>query len=141
VSTGAGAGGFAVPQLAKTVTKVAKQRTKEIDERFMINLLPGGKSHEPSNRAAFSLLSQVSGCDRRHAAVYSLATASAAPDVREKKVLILDNNESILETFQDLLKDTGFDTHTTCRRREAETLLQSTEFDVLLVDPIGQTCM
>jgi hypothetical protein len=53
VSTGAGAGGCAVPQLAKTVTTAAKHRTNEIDERFMITLLCGGSCTNPPNMRHF----------------------------------------------------------------------------------------
>jgi CheY-like chemotaxis protein len=52
----------------------------------------------------------------------------------KKRVLVVDNNEPILATFQKVLERAGFDTHTTWSGREALTLLQSKEFDVLLVD-------
>lgn len=53
---------------------------------------------------------------------------------RKKKVLIVDNNERILGTFQEVLESAGFDTRTTWSGHEALALLQSREFDVLLVD-------
>jgi CheY-like chemotaxis protein len=51
-----------------------------------------------------------------------------------KSVLIVDNNESILETFEEMLENAGFDTRTTWSGHEALALLQSQDFDVLLVD-------
>ena len=52
----------------------------------------------------------------------------------KKRVLVVDNNQPILATFQKVLEGAGFDTYTTWSGREALTLLQSKEFDVLLVD-------
>ena len=48
---------------------------------------------------------------------------------RRKKILIVDNNERILATFQKVLENAGFDTHTTWSGHEALALLQSSEFD------------
>jgi CheY-like chemotaxis protein len=53
---------------------------------------------------------------------------------RKKRVLIIDNNESILATFQEVLESAGFDTHTTWSGHEALELLESRDSDVLLVD-------
>jgi CheY-like chemotaxis protein len=52
----------------------------------------------------------------------------------KKKVLIVDNDESVLWTLQSVLGNVGFDTRTTWSGREALALLQSKEFEVLLVD-------
>jgi two-component system, NtrC family, nitrogen regulation response regulator NtrX len=52
----------------------------------------------------------------------------------KKKVLIVDNDESILATIQEILENAGFDTLTTWSGHEALALLRSQEFDVLLVD-------
>ena len=51
-----------------------------------------------------------------------------------KSVLIVDNNESLLWSFEEMLENAGFDTRTTWSGHEALALLQSQEFDVLLVD-------
>ncbi len=51
-----------------------------------------------------------------------------------KRVLIVDNNEHILWSLQEALEDAGFDTCTTWSGHEGLALLQSKEFDVLLVD-------
>lgn len=51
-----------------------------------------------------------------------------------KRVLIVDNNEYILGIFQDVLERAGFDTYTTWSGHDALALLESQEFDVLLVD-------
>jgi CheY-like chemotaxis protein len=53
---------------------------------------------------------------------------------RRKKILIVDNSERILRTFQSVLVNADFDTHTTWSGREALALLKSQEFDLLLVD-------
>ena len=52
----------------------------------------------------------------------------------KKRVLIVDNNERILWTFQAVLENAGFDTHTTWSGHEALSLLKAEDFDVLLVD-------
>jgi CheY-like chemotaxis protein len=57
-----------------------------------------------------------------------------ASQASRKKVLIVDNNDLALGTLQRLLEDAGFDTRTTWSGHEALALLQSKEFDVLLVD-------
>lgn len=49
-------------------------------------------------------------------------------------VLIVDNDERVLVTFQELLENEGFDTVSTWSGREALSLLRSGRFDVLLVD-------
>jgi CheY-like chemotaxis protein len=51
-----------------------------------------------------------------------------------KSVLIVDNNERVLWTFEEMLENAGFDTRTTWSGHEALALLQSQDFDVLLVD-------
>jgi CheY-like chemotaxis protein len=51
-----------------------------------------------------------------------------------KRVLIVDNNEDILWTLQATIENAGFDTRTTWSGFEALALLESREFDVLLVD-------
>jgi len=71
VSAGAGAGGCAVPQLAKIIAKAAKDRTNEIDERFMINFLPGGSQTNPPTLGPFFPFPHSSGCDCHHASMYS----------------------------------------------------------------------
>jgi len=53
---------------------------------------------------------------------------------RRKKILIVDNNERTLGTLQSVLGTRGFDARTTWSGREALALLESQEFDVLLVD-------
>ena len=50
------------------------------------------------------------------------------------KVLIVESNDKMAEDFQTRLQDAGFDTRTTWSGHEALALLQSSEFDVLLVD-------
>jgi CheY-like chemotaxis protein len=52
----------------------------------------------------------------------------------KSKVLIVDNNQGTLEAFQQVFARVGFDTRTTWSGREALELLESQEFDVLLVD-------
>jgi len=49
-------------------------------------------------------------------------------------ILIVDNDEKILVTFQRLLENEGFNTVSTWSGREALSLLRSGRFDVLLVD-------
>ena len=49
-------------------------------------------------------------------------------------VLIVDNDDRILWTFQQLLEDAGFNTTATWSGHEALGLLRSRVFDVLLVD-------
>jgi CheY-like chemotaxis protein len=49
-------------------------------------------------------------------------------------ILIVENDERILGTFQKLLEDEGFSTVSTWSGREALSLLQSGLFHVLLVD-------
>jgi CheY-like chemotaxis protein len=52
----------------------------------------------------------------------------------KKKVLVVDNDDMVLSAFQGNLEDAGFETRTTWSGHEALALLQSNEFDVLLVD-------
>lgn len=52
----------------------------------------------------------------------------------KKRVLVVDNNESMLAVFQELLASAGFDTYATWSGHHALELLQSEQFDVLLVD-------
>jgi CheY-like chemotaxis protein len=52
----------------------------------------------------------------------------------QKRVLIVDNNERVLHTFQGMLENAGFNAQTTWSGHEALELLQSGEFDVLLMD-------
>jgi len=57
-----------------------------------------------------------------------------SPGNYKKKVLIVDTNDRVLVAFQRRLDDAGFDTRTTWSGHEALALLQSSEFDVLLMD-------
>jgi CheY-like chemotaxis protein len=50
------------------------------------------------------------------------------------KVLIVESNDKMAEDFKTRLQDAGFDTRTTWSGHEALALLQSREFDVLLLD-------
>jgi CheY-like chemotaxis protein len=52
----------------------------------------------------------------------------------KKRVLVVDNNEGNLVTLQEILENARFDTYTTWSGHDALALLQSREFDVLLVD-------
>jgi CheY-like chemotaxis protein len=52
---------------------------------------------------------------------------------RTKKILIVDNNDQVRLTLQQVLEKVGFDTRTTWSGREALALLKSQEFDVLLL--------
>lgn len=52
---------------------------------------------------------------------------------RRKEILILDNDESVLIGLERILEDEGFETTTTWDTREALDLLDSREFDLLLV--------
>lgn len=49
-------------------------------------------------------------------------------------VLIVDNDERVLMTVQELLENEGFNTVSTWSGQEALSLLRSGRFDVLLVD-------
>ena len=53
---------------------------------------------------------------------------------RTKKILIVDNDEQILMTLQQVFENAGFDTRTTWSGHEALTLLKSQKFQVLLLD-------
>jgi CheY-like chemotaxis protein len=50
------------------------------------------------------------------------------------RVLIIDNDESVLSSLDKLLREEGFDTRTTWSGHEALALIQSHPFDLLLVD-------
>jgi two-component system nitrogen regulation response regulator NtrX len=52
----------------------------------------------------------------------------------KKRVLIVDNDEDVLGTLQQLLENAGFDTRTTWSGFEALDLLKTEDFQVLLVD-------
>lgn len=52
----------------------------------------------------------------------------------KKRVLVVDSNEETLVTLQKVLENASFDTCTTWSGHEALALLQSQEFDALLVD-------
>jgi CheY-like chemotaxis protein len=51
-----------------------------------------------------------------------------------KRVLVVDNDETILWSTQALLEEEGFDTRTTWSGHEALALLEKGDFDILLVD-------
>jgi CheY-like chemotaxis protein len=51
-----------------------------------------------------------------------------------KKVLIVESNDTMAEDFQTRLQNAGFDARTTWSGHEALALLQCSEFDVLLLD-------
>jgi len=53
---------------------------------------------------------------------------------QNKKVLVVEGNDTMAEAFQSRLQDAGFDTRTTWSGHEALALLQASEFDVLLLD-------
>jgi len=55
------------------------------------------------------------------------------PDSK-KRVLIVESNDATAEAFQGRLQEAGFDARTTWSGHEALALLQSNEFDVLLMD-------
>jgi CheY-like chemotaxis protein len=55
------------------------------------------------------------------------------PD-HKPSVLIVDNDDRVLWRFQELLEDQGMITRATWSGHEALAMLQSVEFDVLLVD-------
>jgi CheY-like chemotaxis protein len=56
------------------------------------------------------------------------------PPDNKKKVLIVESNDATAAAFQNKLQDAGFDARTTWSGHEALALLQSNEFDVLLMD-------
>jgi len=56
------------------------------------------------------------------------------PSDDKKKVLIVESNDLMAEGFQRHLQEAGFDARTTWSGHEALALLQSNEFDVLLMD-------
>jgi len=56
------------------------------------------------------------------------------PPDNKKKVLIVESDDTTAQAFQRRLEDAGFDARTTWSGHEALALLQSSEFDVLLID-------
>jgi CheY-like chemotaxis protein len=64
----------------------------------------------------------------------SMATHPIMQRDAKVNVLIVDNDDRILCTFQQLLENAGFNTTTTWSGHEALSLLRSGVFDVLLVD-------
>jgi CheY-like chemotaxis protein len=56
------------------------------------------------------------------------------PPDEKKKVLIVESNDRMAEAFQRRLQEAGLDARTTWSGHEALALLQSNEFDVLLMD-------
>jgi CheY-like chemotaxis protein len=56
------------------------------------------------------------------------------PPDNKKKVLIVESNDTIAETLQKGLQDVGFGTRATWSGHEALALIQSSEFDVVLMD-------
>src|ERR1700686_1998967 len=56
------------------------------------------------------------------------------PPDDKKKVLVVESNDATATAFQKQLQDAGFDARTTWSGHEALALLQSNEFDVLLMD-------
>jgi CheY-like chemotaxis protein len=52
----------------------------------------------------------------------------------KKRILIVDNNEKVLFTLQQVLENSGFDTYATWSGCEALDLLKTEDFQVLLVD-------
>lgn len=56
------------------------------------------------------------------------------PPDNKKKVLIVESNDVTAEAFQKRLREAGFDARITWSGHEALALLQSNEFDVLLMD-------
>ena len=55
-------------------------------------------------------------------------------NIDNKKVLIVENDEQVLATFQALLDDAGFDTQVTWSGRDALSALESGRFSVILTD-------
>ena len=56
------------------------------------------------------------------------------PPDNKKKVLIVESDDPTAQAFQRCLEEAGFDARTTWSGHEALALLQSSEFDVLLID-------
>jgi len=56
------------------------------------------------------------------------------PPDNKKKVLVVESNDATATAFQKQLRDAGFDARTTWSGHEALALLQSNQFDVLLMD-------
>ena len=52
---------------------------------------------------------------------------------RQRKLLIVDNDDRVSESLQKLFRTEGFDTRSTWSGREALALMRSQSFDVLLV--------
>ena len=51
-----------------------------------------------------------------------------------KQVLIVDNDDRVLYSLEELVRSEGFDIRTTWSGREALALIQSQPFDLVLVD-------
>jgi CheY-like chemotaxis protein len=56
------------------------------------------------------------------------------PPDHKKKVLVVESDDPTAQAFQRRLEEAGFDARTTWSGHEALALLQSSEFDVLLID-------
>jgi len=56
------------------------------------------------------------------------------PEANKKKCLIVESNDATAEAFHKRLQEAGFDPRITWSGHEALALLQSNEFDVLLMD-------
>jgi CheY-like chemotaxis protein len=56
------------------------------------------------------------------------------PPDNKKKVLLVESNDATATAFQKQLHDAGFDARITWSGHEALAMLQSNEFDVLLMD-------
>jgi CheY-like chemotaxis protein len=51
-----------------------------------------------------------------------------------QQVLIVENDDRVLQSLEDLVRSEGFDIRTTWSGREALALIQSQPFDLVLVD-------
>ena len=60
--------------------------------------------------------------------------AHATSNGGHNHVLIVENDETVLDTLESLARSEGFDPRTTWSGREALALLQSQPFDLVLVD-------
>jgi CheY-like chemotaxis protein len=61
-------------------------------------------------------------------------TNSSHHSVNHYSVLIVENDERLLNSLESLAKDVGYDIRATWSGREALALLQSHDFDLVLVD-------
>ncbi len=50
------------------------------------------------------------------------------------RILVVDGDESIVETIAAILRHDGFEVATARSHHDAESLLQATPFDMLLID-------